>query len=177
MTLPEKVFQQAVKDDTPDVLGRRLERNFQELDSGVTSGESRLTALEGRLTDWTSWTPTWANVTTTSATIAANYARVDDTVFFIVTFVLGASSAIGTAPTFTLPVTAGNTFLGNARFFDDDAGVNYEGRCDLASLTTAGLACATTSGTYLTRTGLTASIPFTWATDDSITATGFYQAA
>lgn len=177
MALPEKTLQAAVNREvrdpkgSPAMFGRRLERNFQSLDS-------RATTLEGRLTNWQDWTPTWANLTVGDGSLdLANYSRVGDSIHFLLIFTFGSTSAITGAPTFTLPVTASQAFIAFGRFYDDSATTYYEGRCDFASTTTAGFAAATTSGTYLTRTAVSSTVPFTWATDDQIIAQGYYQSA
>ena len=170
MTLPHATLQESFKRGGPQ-FARDLERNFVALDK-------RTTLLEARLTDWQSWTPTWTNLTKGNGTLdQAIYSRAGKTVFFTLIFTLGSTSSVGTSPVFTLPITASQVFFTNARYYDSSATTYYEGRCDLASTTTAGIVVSDVSGTYLTRSGITATVPFTWATSDQIIASGFYFAA
>lgn len=55
---------------------------------------------------WQSWTPTWANFTIGNGTNACKYIQKGKTVFYRLVTTLGSTSSMGTAPTFTLPVTS-----------------------------------------------------------------------
>jgi hypothetical protein len=61
---------------------------------------------------------TLSNITTTGGTQVANYRRLGKSVDFLWSFLLGAGSAIGTAPAFTLPVAPSTdwAFTGNTLF-------------------------------------------------------------
>lgn len=132
---------------------------------------------------WLSWTPTWANITVGNGTVTAKYIQIGKTVYFRLVFVLGSTSTVGTAPTFTLPVTAathaGTTTippLGVARCFDNGSG-SYFGSVYYATTTTAAIQVYNASSTYLFTAGITSTVPFTWTTTDEIGLQGFYEAA
>lgn len=125
---------------------------------------------------WQSWTPTWANLTVGNGINAFKYVQIGKTVYFRGSFTLGSTSAVGTNPTFTLPVTSvsldADSPLGTGTMVDASAGV-VQGVVTWKSTTTA--SPTYTSTTYYT--GLTATAPYTWTTSDKILVSGFYEAA
>ena len=133
---------------------------------------------------WTPWTPTLANMTLGNGTVTAKFRQIGKLVHARFSFVLGSTSTVGTAPTFTLPVTraalpgTATLFpLGLLTAYDLSATTGYNGFVDNSSTTTTGLRIANASGTYLTFAAVTATIPFTWATGDEIHTEFFYEAA
>ena len=67
---------------------------------------------------WTTWSPTLANLTLGNAVQTARYRRLGQTVDWYWQFTLGTTSAVGTAPSFTLPVAPASTYGtgGNSAF-------------------------------------------------------------
>jgi len=132
---------------------------------------------------WSDWSPTLTNLTVGSATTTYRYTQIGKTVLFVFRFVLGAGSAVGTGPTFTLPVTpaahfvtaAGHLPIGSARLLDSGTG-RWEGDGYVLSGTTVSLFYATEAGGG-SGTNITATAPFTWTTSDALVVTGFYEAA
>lgn len=129
---------------------------------------------------WTAYTPTGANLTLGNGTVAGAWARAGRLIHFRASFTLGSTSAVGTAPTLSIPVaySSGNeleTF--SLLLYDASATTRYHGATSPATTTTAALYALNASATYLTRTALTATIPFTWATSDVIIMSGFYESA
>lgn len=55
---------------------------------------------------WQSWTPTWANLTIGNSVVDGKYTIIGKTVFWRLVVDLGTTSSVGSAPTFTLPVTS-----------------------------------------------------------------------
>lgn len=177
MSLPERALQEAAKRDKPEQFARRLERNFEDLDK-------REGTVERRLTNWKDWTPTFSNLTKGNGTIAlASHARIGNSVFFRLVFILGSTSAVSSIPTFALPVEAAFSgswnppVIGQARYFDTSASKNYEGACELASADDAGLSVGVIGASYVERGNLSSTVPFTWDTGDQITCFGFYAAS
>jgi hypothetical protein len=131
---------------------------------------------------WTDWVPTLSNLTLGNGTITARYHRVGRTVHFFFSFVLGSTSAVGTQPGITLPFTmaagisAGDAPLGLGACLDAGA-ANY-----LAIIQSAGgnntqwrvLDTTSANGVY---TSISATVPFTWGTGDSLFANGVFEAA
>ena len=128
---------------------------------------------------WTAWTPTLTNMTLGSGTLDCNYVRIGQTIHFRFRFLLGAGSAVGTNPEFSLPVAANAEYLaefplGEAIYVD--AGTKtWEAFCEHFNTdTTAVLRHSDGAGAFTTTT---ATAPFTWTTNDYIMAIGTYEAA
>lgn len=88
---------------------------------------------------------------------------------------------MGTNPTFTLPVAA-IAAMGNRHdigvLYMEDSGVNaFHGIVTTRTTTTAAISSLLASGTYITDGGVSATVPFTWATADYIGLTFMYEAA
>ena len=122
---------------------------------------------------WTDYTPTFASgVTVGNGTWVAAYAIVNKILFWQGTFTLGSTSAITGAVTINVP--ASKTFpspdngeiLGNVRF--TAGGVTNYGGVREASTTTVSVFVYNSSTTYLTGTGLSATVPATWANTNTM---------
>ena len=135
---------------------------------------------------WQTWTPTWTNVTVGNGTLSASYRQIGKAVVFRLTLQLGSTSSVGTAPTFTLPVTAINSYfagavpegglIGTGKLLDSGT-ANFHGFVKLESTTTGKIQAGGVSATYLTNADLQSNIPFVWGTGDALFAQGIYEAA
>lgn len=128
---------------------------------------------------WSDWTPTYANITVGNGTVSARYKQIGKTVHFSYTLVLGSTSAIGSSPTFTLPVTAYSAGKYNFTAYALDSGTT---RVPLfadtfGSTTVVGLFAVNTAGTYGSQATITSTVPFTWTTSDELHIDGAYEAA
>lgn len=65
-----------------------------------------LVAGTGTSWAWQAWTPTWANLTIGNSVVDGKYIQIGKTVFWRLVVDLGTTSSVGSAPTFTLPVTS-----------------------------------------------------------------------
>ena len=125
-----------------------------------------------------SWSPVlssgWLNG---NGTWNADYFKLGKMVFFAATFTIGSTTTKGTGLIMSLPVTAtGNSaslYWGLATI----GGVGYQLVTARTTTTTLSLQALDASATYLKRTGVTSAIPATWATGDSFTVQGMYEAA
>lgn len=129
---------------------------------------------------WTSWTPTLTNLTLGSGTSVAAYARVGRMIHWRWAFTLGAGSAVGTDPSFTLPVApaashAGDYIMGRALLGDVGSNI-FDGILTFVSASTCRVYAVNTAGTYASRSSITATVPHTWASPDFISVVGFYEA-
>ena len=134
---------------------------------------------------WVAWTPSYANLTIGDGTVTARYFQIGSLVIARFKFVLGSTSAVGTGPTVTVPVTghatgydntgppAGSATMrdaGTIRFtgmvFLGSSGTVFEPAVDESSATHGRLA-----------TNITATIPMTWTTSDELAFTATYEAA
>jgi hypothetical protein len=116
---------------------------------------------------WTTWSPTTANLTLGSGTIIARYRQLGKTGDFFFSFTLGAGSAIGTLPSFTLPFTPHSSYatfatMGHGELLDSGTAAYIAvGRW------TAGSAVEVVfGGASDIHTPVTATAPFTWTTND-----------
>jgi len=129
---------------------------------------------------WVSYTPTLTNLTLGNGTRTGLYIQIGKMVFVQATFTLGSTSAVTGNPTFSLPVTAiasvsASSFAGY--FSDASAVAVYPAITAVTSVTQIGLLAVLASGTYAAWVGASATVPFTWATSDTIHLSGFYVAA
>lgn len=166
-----------------------------QMNNGVVSTASSVTStsiavggvqpqalVTGTGTGWSmqSWTPTWTNITVGNGVQASNYIQIGKIVIARLSFKLGTTSTVGTAPTFTLPVTSVSAYiagqwLGAVRLVAAVTG--YTGYIQWASTTTAALIAVGTSGATASDVSITSTVPNTWALNDTITGTFIYEAA
>ena len=117
---------------------------------------------------WTDYTPSFAGgVTVGNGTWAAGYAIVNKILFFQGTFTLGSTSAITGSVTLTVPDSRtlflpNQKNLGNAYFRVGSTPSDYYGPVIQTSTTAVQISVYQTSGTYLDRTALSATVPLTW---------------
>ena len=149
-----------------------LNANFAELKEQT----DKVASFDGA---WQSWTPTYANLTVGNGTVVAKYTQIGKTVHLYWKFTLGSTSSVGAAPTLSLPINQATA----------DARINSTGRVSDASPTSESMAFLrnNTSDASTTRLGyysttsvaqnITATSPFTWATNDVIEIAGTYEAA
>jgi hypothetical protein len=147
----------------------------------VTTGTTKKVTVANLGAAWTTWNPTTANITAGNGVFSCAYIQIGKTVHCRFKFTLGDSSAIGTSPTVTLPVTAaGVTQSIVSPVYLNDIGttyyigmVNNDTNASILSLYVLNAA-----GTYATAvTGLTSTVPHTWAVNDTIFFNVTYQAA
>lgn len=140
-----------------------------------------LDELSAISTAWTSWTPTLTNITQGNGTISSVYRRVGKTVDYDFLFTLGSTSAMGTNPKFSLPATPHsrftavnyNTRLGSGMLLDSSGGVS---RDVIGFWATNGLEVYHFNATP-THAGITATVPWAWATSDTMHVFGTFETA
>lgn len=144
--------------------------------AGQTLTAAQLNALQdGIQAAWTAWTPTLTNITLGNGTQVARYQRIGKNIWFYWDLTLGSTSAVGTGPTVSLPVTAlsaaavrrltcGYVDTSASRY---DAGATYNESATAVSLGNGASPLA----------AITATVPFTWATGDILHCHGTYEAA
>ena len=129
---------------------------------------------------WTAWVPSWTNLTIGNGTVTATYQRLGRTIHFRLLVTFGSTTSISGLPQFTLPVT------GNAGYFGEwtigsgtllDSGTaSYVGAPQfvISNLAQAYVRSAASTGGWQ---NVTATIPFTWTTNDKFMLSGTYEAA
>lgn len=157
---------------------------------GVTAAGAevaRFTGTAGHNLDglaWTTWSPTWTNLTIGNGTQVARYIRIGDLVIARLELIFGSTTSISGAISVTIPITAsssgytaGRQQIGNAWLEDNSAAGDVLAHINLNDTGRVGLQALTASGTYVSRTAISSTVPFTWATDDKIAFTIIYEAA
>lgn len=166
--------QKASTDETVKVAAENV------VPDGAVTPE-KILAGTGTTWAWTSWTPTWTNCTIGNATVVAAYKQVGKTVVARIQFTFGSTTSFSGGPLFSLPVTANAVYsIGTPVgpvYVEDNGVTGFEGNLRLASTTTCNSVILNTTGTYGTSSGITATIPFTWATGDFFRGTLVYEAA
>lgn len=133
--------------------------------------------VSGMFGAWTSWTPTLVNAALGNGTFTCKYIQFGKTVFFEFVFLLGSTSTVGTAPTFTLPVTSAatpSTTFPIARGHIDNTSGQFNAYAAWTTTTTATMRYWDTNNNGA---GITATAPGTFATGWTIVYAGEYQAA
>jgi hypothetical protein len=131
----------------------------------------------------TTWSPILTNFTLGNGTMVARYQQVGKIVRGYVLFTLGSTSAVGSGGTMSLPVTASSNYalgLGNSvghLLCMDGVATSGIGYCRLESSTTMRPILYNASGTYVTASGVSSTVPFTWATGDVLFMSFEYEAA
>jgi hypothetical protein len=146
-----------------------------ELNTLVDFAGAELNTLVGSV-GWTAFTPIWLNLTVGNGTNTGGYVKIANTVFFYSRFVLGSTSAVGTNPYYTVPISesSGQEFPLNILYRDADVGWYVS-----TGILSSGLVLpwlATLTGTFMVLGYPTATVPFTWTTNDKIIISGTYQA-
>lgn len=143
-----------------------------------TSGDVLSASDLNSIGEWTTYTPGIYGLTLGNGTLTAKYARVNDLVFFNISFVMGSTSAVTGGVGFSLPVTRLDVGNSGANGFYANTGTSYNtpASCDMYS-SFVNVRVLYTAGTYVGVTNITATVPFTWATNDPINVAGFYEAA
>ena len=158
--------------DTPARLAVGANNLFLRANSAAATG------LEWAGT-YTAYTPTLTNITLGNGIVYARYLRVGQLCHTEFEFTMGSTSAMGTGPQFTLPFTAALGQFRNAGIGTlQDAGTsNVPANPVFVSTSNVFVAALNTSGTYLNETTITATIPFTWTTNDRISVSIVYEVA
>lgn len=133
---------------------------------------------------WTEWTPAFTNLTVGDGTVQAWYRLQGAALDFHLLFELGATSAVGTGPTFTLPYPLhGSYFPATGIPKAGSGGASNAGvaEYDLSVRVTASTTPDTLEWIVIGVNGLhaqvTATVPFTFGTGDSLHAFGRVQIA
>lgn len=133
---------------------------------------------DGMFSEWADYTPTLTNF---SGTVdAARYVAVGKTTFVHVEITLDAA-ATG-ALIISLPSTARSlnstyNYFGSSAFLDDSASTLYPGGVRYNTSTTAVLTVHNiASGSFVRNSNSSATVPFTFASGDVVTANFYYEA-
>lgn len=128
---------------------------------------------------WVTWTPTLTNITLGNGTVVAKYKQIGKTIVFKFKFTMGSTSAMGSVPTFTLPVTAASgptdeLINGLNTIFDTSTGDTYTSAGIFNSTTVCRIIYLNVNAVFV---NLSSTLPMAWATGDVLNVTGTYEAA
>jgi hypothetical protein len=129
---------------------------------------------------WTSFTPTWASgFTVGNATQTWAYQIVNDLVVIEGRTALGSTSAVTGVPTLTLPINRNlATVMSIGTGTLQDAGTaTYQAYPISTDATNCLFFAVAVGGTYASEGSTSATVPFTWTTNDAIGATLIYRQA
>lgn len=163
--------------DTPALLAVAANDAYLTADSAQTTG------LRWDIAAWSSYTPTLANIVLGNSQIAGFYKKIGRMVHFYVQYVQGSTGAMGSNPTYTLPVAASSRYSSSTRDVIgrvavlDSGTANFGGISFWVSSTTGALQIWNSASTYLTANSFTATVPMTWTTNDAWFVWGTYESA
>ena len=119
---------------------------------------------------WSSYTPSLTGITLGNGILTARYKKIGKTVFYTATLTFGSTTSITGAVTIGTPTTiVGSAGQPLAEVFLLDANVGYY----------SGRQFGNGAVLYMSNpvTGITATNPFTWTTNDLIIIKGFYESS
>lgn len=112
-----------------------------------------------------SYTPTLTNITAGDGTLTASYALMGNLCYYSGGFTMGTTSAMGTSPTFSLPISANSNVLyqyGQCYIRDTSVATYTDFVCYASGST---LSFTQKSGT---NNNISATVPMTWGNTDTI---------
>lgn len=156
----------------------RLAAGANDLVLTAASGEATGLKYSG---GWSVYTPTFTNLTVGNGSLTSRYAQIGKIVYVYIALNFGSTSSMGTNPYFTLPVTSaasGSNQPFGSGYIEDSGVAGYVASVNHRDSTTAQINAILSNGTYLGNfTALTATLPFTWGTNDFFNIYFSYQAA
>lgn len=139
------------------------------IDASVGTGLKAWIAFTPTLTGWTAGNGTWDSY----------YVQLGKIVVWRMVFTGGTTTSFAGSPTFTVPVTSKTSTVRSSPFLvqlgaatNASAGVGY-----FASTTTVSMVAQNAAGTYLTNATISATVPNTWASGNTLSFTVTYEAA
>jgi hypothetical protein len=164
--------------------------SHSDLNDAVEALQAKVAIGNTVLGSYISYTPTFpAGLTIGNGTVTGFYCRVNGFVHVWGRAVLGSTSSVTGAINLTVPVsidaTVSGTFLGTyigqVGIRDDSAATSYSGVVQTLGIagfpTRVALQVQNASATYSTGAAISATVPMTWAVDDTIWWNMYYEAA
>lgn len=128
----------------------------------------------------TSYAPTWTSLTVGNGTVSFNHLRINNLVLVRGSLTFGSTTSVSGYIRFSLPFTSatysGAPFVGDATYGDAGVGT-FVGAVIWVDASTVGLQTFNVGATYPSRVDTSASVPFTWTTNDTIFVQLVYEAA
>lgn len=158
---------------------------FKQGASAIRTLGSAIDTSTGKgLIAWQSYTPTISGVTVGNATVTFAYCQIGKTVHVRGLCVMGSTSIVTGTIDVTLPVnstgygTTGQQPIGNASFYNGST-YTYGTPVSVGNAGAFRIVAFNASGTYLTGSDISTTVPFTWApaTGKFFACSFTYQAA
>ena len=129
---------------------------------------------------WNSYTPSLSGVTLGNGTLVGDYWRAGRFTGFKVKLTFGTTTSVSGAMVVGLPVayadgTDAETF--SALMYDASTVTRIRGGVTATTTTTVTVNALLSSGTYVSDTATSSTVPFTWTTSDILIVSGIYEAA
>jgi hypothetical protein len=178
-------IQNAIVDAKGDLIAATANDTPARL--AVGANNSLLTAASGEATGlkyaglWTTYTPTLSGITLGNGSILGQYCQIADTTFFRVRVTFGSTTSFTAAVDISLPTTSSGYSTFDymniiTQAYDSSATVFSPSSANInISSTTFRTLATVVSATYPTVQDLSASVPISWATGDTLTAQGSYR--
>jgi hypothetical protein len=135
-----------------------------------------LASVAAGIGTYTNYTPTISGVTQGNGTLIARYAQSGKTVIGQVKFTLGSTSSITGGIVVSLPVTVSGSVQAVGNLVDNFA-AGYPLGYETGGTSDMYLRALNASGTYLSYTNTSSTVPFTWGSTDYFEFFFIYQAA
>lgn len=146
----------------------------------ATLGNGIDTSVGAGLKAWTAFTPTLSGGWTVgNGTWASYYTQLGKLVFWRMRFTAGSTTTFAGTPGFSLPVTAKSSGITHnpVPVYLGAAGATYFGIAYIATTTRVDMVAQLASGTYVANATISATVPSTWASGNSIEFAMCYEAA
>lgn len=159
-----------------------------DINDAVEALEAKVAIGNTVLGTYTSYTPTWpSGLTVGNATVTSQYARVNNFVHYYGRVLWGSTTSINTSGLqVSLPITADTSFVtgscngfGTAALRNNTTSNNFFLICNAITGdgTKMNIVAQLASGTYVTTTNITTTVPFTQITGDQFFWNVYYRAA
>lgn len=148
-----------------------------------SSGDVLTAADMNAIGSWQDYTPTLTNLSVGNGTLFADYAQVNELVFWRVQLIFGSTTSISGNVSIDFPTPADLTHfgaIGGQCYFDDATGADYVGGLVRVNTSKASVSAFNTSSTYLSASTadiVDATTPFTWTTNDRLVIEDWYKPA
>ena len=143
-----------------------------------TAGQVLTAAEMNGIGEAVAFTPVFTNFTLGNGTATASYVLVNKLCFMTVKVTLGSTSSVTGSILVDLPFTPASTILYGSNAVITDAGSsNFVGMAYQDTTTKVSLTVQNVASTYPTRTSTSATVPMTWAINDTFHITHTFEVA